>query len=314
MVTSDEDNRRPSSSTNVFESPEKYRSRKASSLQYRSYRRKNITAAHDACESSSEEEAFDSPNKYSTKRRRYSISKATLYRSETNAAGIDSSETEISDFESISESQNGTLVNSESSNVIFDSCAYAGQNAANSWESDQPTSSDTEIKNQNKKSSTESDSDSRSNSDDDDDETSSSTNSETLQDSDEDETCLFEKPLYNDANITVGASSVLILQFCQKYKLPQKARNDLINLVRQHCPINAELRIPKRYGKMLSLVMPVLQKVEKQTVCAVCNTLIPSNSTLCENQHAETRVGQDNPYFYNIPLEPQLKLLLEGNN
>ena len=127
-------------------------------------------------------------------------------------------------------------------------------------------------------------------------------------DSDEDEISMFEMPMYNDANITVGASSILILQFCQKYKLPQKARDDLLKLVKT-LEVQAKQRLPKTYSKMLKLLIPVLKKVEKQTVCAACNKVISSSSTLRENGHVDR---QENSFFYIIPLEPQLKMLLEG--
>ena len=97
--------------------------------------------------------------------------------------------------------------------------------------------------------------------------------------------------------------------FVKKYKLPQKARDDLLKLVKQHCPEEAKQQFPKTYSKMLKLLIPVLKKVEKQTVCAACNKVISSSSTLCENGHVDR---QENSFFYIIPLEPQLKMLLEG--
>ena len=300
-----------------------YRCRKTNLLEYRSYGRKKIArAARDLCESSSDEEAFDSPNKYSAKRRKYPVRKF-LVRSETNGVSFDCSESEKSYFEAIStETQNSISdrfldANDETSAAILDSVTiFNPGKAPYPREYERTTNSDSD-KRRKEQSSTEDDSDLQNSNDDSNDwvdETTSATDSDSSQSNDDEEICVFEKPLYKNANITVGASAVLVVQFCQKYKLSQKARNDLLNLVKQHCPLDGQSQFPKSYKKMLALVMPVLQKGEKQIVCAVCNKVIPLNSTTCKNEHAEKRIVQENPYFYNIPLESQLKMLLEGNN
>lgn len=272
MSTSEERASRPSSSNSCCEKPKKYRSRNASVLQFRSYGRKKATQAIGFSESSSDEDVFDSPPKYVKRRKCQSAEKVNCKRSETNRANS-SAEPERSHYQATPKTQissgnssdsNTTTTNFEktdgviNNNSINDSCETNEYNRTSSSDSQ----SDGGESNHN--------------------ESSSSKSSENLLDSDEDEMSMFEMPMYTDANITVGASSILILQFCQKYKLPQKARDDLLELVKQHCPEEGKQRFPKTYSKMLKLLIPVLKTVEKQTVCAACNKVISSSSTLCE--------------------------------
>ena len=299
MSTSEERDSRPSSSNSCCEKPKKYRSRNASLFQFRSYGRKKATQAIGFSESSSDEDAFDSPQKYAKRRKNQSAEKVHCQRSETDRANS-STEPERSHYEATPETQinSGNSSDSNTTTTYFEKTDVVINNIS--------INDSCKTSEYNRTCSSDSQSDGGESNDN---ESSSSKSSDNSLDSDEDEISMFEMPMYNDANITVGASSILILQFCQKYNLPQKARDDLLKLVKQHCPEEAKQRFPKTYSKMLKLLIPVLKKVEKQTVCAACNKVISSSSTLCENGHVDR---QENSFFYIIPLEPQLKMLLEG--
>ena len=52
----------------------------------------------------------------------------------------------------------------------------------------------------------------------------------------EDEVDIFPKMLYTGSNLSVGASCLLIIQFCRKCKLSRKAQNDLLSLIILHFP------------------------------------------------------------------------------
>lgn len=119
------------------------------------------------------------------------------------------------------------------------------------------------------------------------------------------------EPLYDDSSISTGAACLLILKFCIKYKLSRKAQNDLLHLIKILCPNGAAQKIPKSYGKLIAKTIPTLEKVEKQMVCSTCNDLLKSG--ICVNGHQQQSTIQDSPYFHTIGLEPQLKMLLEGN-
>ena len=123
----------------------------------------------------------------------------------------------------------------------------------------------------------------------------------------------FDKMLYDDSDISTGATYLLILKFCTKYKLSRKAQNDLLQLIRIICPKDAAENIPKSYRKLVSKIIPLLEKVEKHMICVTCNQ--PLKSGICDNGHVQPpNSEQDDPYFYNIPLEPQLQMLLKGKD
>lgn len=73
----------------------------------------------------------------------------------------------------------------------------------------------------------------------------------------------FEELLFDDSGISVGAACLLILKFCQKYKLPRKAQNDLLQLIRQLCPTDAAQKIVKTYRKIIVKTMPLTRKSRK---------------------------------------------------
>ena len=135
--------------------------------------------------------------------------------------------------------------------------------------------------------------------------------SSTESEQDNEQVSSFDEMLYEDSDISIGATYLLILKFCIKYKLSRKAQNDLLHLIKVISPKDAAQKIPKSYGKLIAKTIPSLDKVEKQMICLTSNELLKSG--ICDNGHVQSTV-QDIPYFYNIPLEPQLKMLLEGKD
>ena len=63
--------------------------------------------------------------------------------------------------------------------------------------------------------------------------------------------------------------------FVKKYKLPQKARDDLLKLVKQHCPEEAKQRFPKTYSKMLKLLIRYLKKLKSKLFVQLATKLFP---------------------------------------
>ena len=136
---------------------------------------------------------------------------------------------------------------------------------------------------------------------------------ESLNEDDEENggTCDLKGMLYEDSNISTGATYLLILKFCLKYKLSRKAQNDLLKLISIIIPKQASENLPKNCGKLIAKIIPSMKKVEKHQICSTCNEVI--NSEVCQNGHEQpVTCVEDRPGFYNIPLEPQLKLFLEG--
>ena len=119
---------------------------------------------------------------------------------------------------------------------------------------------------------------------------------------------VFMKTIYKGSNLSVGASCILITQFSRKYKLPRKAQNDLLTLLKLHCPEGVEITLPQTYKELLKKSMPSLAKIAKERVCSICTKKIEGDATECEDGHPMGRPTKEDSYS----LEPQLKMIIEG--
>ena len=99
-----------------------------------------------------------------------------------------------------------------------------------------------------------------------------------------------------------------ITQFSRKYKLPRKAQNDLLTLLKLHCPEGVEITLPQTYKELLKKSMPSLAKIAKERVCSICTKKI-GDAMECEDGHPVGRPTKEDSYS----LEPQLKMIIEGN-
>lgn len=122
---------------------------------------------------------------------------------------------------------------------------------------------------------------------------------------------VFTKSIYEGSNLSVGASCILITQFSRKYKLPRKAQNDLLTLLKLHCPEGVEIALPQTYKELLKKTMPSLANIAKVRVCSICRK--EGDATECEDGHPVGRPTKEDSYFIELPLEPQLKMIIEGN-
>ena len=114
------------------------------------------------------------------------------------------------------------------------------------------------------------------------------------------------------SNLSVGASCILIMQFSRKYKLPRKAQSDLLTLIKLHCPEEVEIALPQTYKELLKKIMPSLANVTKVRVCSICTKKIKEGAIECEDGHPVGRPTKEDSYFIEVPLEPQLKMVIEG--
>ena len=113
--------------------------------------------------------------------------------------------------------------------------------------------------------------------------------------------------------MSVGASCILITQFSRKYKLPRKAQNDLLTLLKLHCPDGVEIALPQTYKELLKKTMPPLANIAKVRVCSICTKKIEGDATECEDGHPVGRPTKEDSYFIELPLEQQLKVVIEGS-
>lgn len=123
---------------------------------------------------------------------------------------------------------------------------------------------------------------------------------------------MFTKSIYESSNLSLGASCIVITQFIRKYKLSRTAQNDLLTLIKLHCPEGVEIAIPKTYKELLRRTMPSLATVKNVRVCSICTKKIEENATVCEDGHPAGKPTKEDSYFFEIPLEPQLKMVIEG--
>ena len=134
-----------------------------------------------------------------------------------------------------------------------------------------------------------------------------------LPDDGSDRANVFSKSIYEGSNLSVGASCILLTQFSRKYKLPRKAQNDLLTLLKLHCPEGVEIALPQTYKELLKKTMLSLANIAKVRVCSICTKKIEVDATECEDGHLARRPNKEDSYFIELPLEPQLKMITEGN-
>lgn len=59
--------------------------------------------------------------------------------------------------------------------------------------------------------------------------------------------------------------------------------------------------------------MPSLANIVKVRVCSICTKKIGGEARECDDGHPVGRPTKDESYFIELPLEPQLKMVIEGS-
>ena len=120
--------------------------------------------------------------------------------------------------------------------------------------------------------------------------------------------------LYEGSKLSIGRSCLLIAQFYRKYGLPRIAVNDLLTLIALHCPEKIEHSLPRSRQELIRKVRPLQHKFKKQKLCSVYNKAIENTAAECEDGHTQTagKPSHGDTFFLYIPLEPQLRMLIEG--
>lgn len=135
----------------------------------------------------------------------------------------------------------------------------------------------------------------------------------SLSDDEGDRVNVFAKSIYEGSYLSVGASCTLITQFSRKYKLPCQAQNDLLTLITVHCPEGVEIALPQTYKELLKKTMPSLANILKVRVSSISTKKIEEDATECEDGHIVGRPTKEDSYFIELPLEPQMKMVIEGS-
>jgi hypothetical protein len=120
--------------------------------------------------------------------------------------------------------------------------------------------------------------------------------------------------VYDGCKLTLETSCFLTLQFARKYKLSRKAQKDLLSLIALHFPEGQETRFPKTCNDLVEKAIPSLPKVRKVKVCQTCSKGIDQDTLLCPSDHQQSAntPKKDESYFIPLPIEAQLKTIVEG--
>lgn len=115
-----------------------------------------------------------------------------------------------------------------------------------------------------------------------------------------------EEMLYPGSFLTVASSSVLIMKFKAKHKLSNDGLQDLLNLIKVHCPtpnkcITSSHLFNKQFGKNSAV----------SHYCNSCFQSIDADSQVCPNELCNNILSDSYSYFTEVPVIPQLKRLLE---
>lgn len=121
-----------------------------------------------------------------------------------------------------------------------------------------------------------------------------------------------EKLIYPNARLTNAASMLLIMTFSVVHKLSGEALKDLLSLIDMHCLVPHALIQSlykfKRYFSMLK------HPIKKHHYCPNCCLPIDLQCQNCPNPACtELFTNNDKPFFVEVPIEDQLKVLFNRN-
>lgn len=118
--------------------------------------------------------------------------------------------------------------------------------------------------------------------------------------------------IFDGSSLSVSASSLLIMQFKQRYKLTKEGLGDLLHLIRLHlptpnqCPSSSYLFNKQFKGAKLTIILHYF--------CATCLQELPDKTTShCPNDECARDLALNNGVasYIEVPIEQQLKSILE---
>lgn len=113
--------------------------------------------------------------------------------------------------------------------------------------------------------------------------------------------------LYDGSPLTVATSSVFIMKFKAKHKLSNEGLQDLLNLIKLHCPtpnkcIASSYLFNKQFGKNTGV---------SHYFCNSCFQAVDRDVQVCPNELCNSNLSDSRSSFTEVPIIPQLKRLLE---
>ncbi|KAE8741566.1 hypothetical protein FOCC_FOCC012903 [Frankliniella occidentalis] len=117
-----------------------------------------------------------------------------------------------------------------------------------------------------------------------------------------------DTPLYNNANITINESMVMVLSLMLNHNLTGSCIEDLLQVINFHCP--AENLHKLSYHKFRKFTRCGKVPMKKKFYCSVCMTGLENEDALC----TVCGVDREKNYFVQLPLAPQLRELYKRNS
>lgn len=117
--------------------------------------------------------------------------------------------------------------------------------------------------------------------------------------------------LYEGSQLTVSASSILIMQYKTKHNLTNEAVGDLLQLLKLHCPT------PNKCYRSLYLFKKQFLKMKLPSVfhyfCTSCSWTLRPNTSCCPNQSCARDLTQSGAIssFIELSIETQLQKILQ---
>lgn len=113
--------------------------------------------------------------------------------------------------------------------------------------------------------------------------------------------------LYDGSQLTLESSSVLVMKFKSKHKLSNEGLQDLLHLIKLHCPtpnkcITSSYRFNNQFGENSSV---------QHFFCNSCFHSVDATSVIFPNVLCSSPLADSRSSFTEVPVLPQLKRLLE---
>ena len=118
----------------------------------------------------------------------------------------------------------------------------------------------------------------------------------------------FNRPLYENAKLTVFESYLSLLQYSLRHGLTKQASSDLLNLVGKHLPTESMISL-HMLKKFFQDKYGDLSAFKSHYCCSSCHSPLSDKKATCPTGCNMPAVTQ----FLSVPLEVQLVRKLEGN-
>ena len=91
-----------------------------------------------------------------------------------------------------------------------------------------------------------------------------------------------DEQLFEGSNLTVHASSLLLLQYKLRHRLTEEAMSDLLRLIKMHCPSNN--KCPGAVFQLKKFFPDINYTIKPHHFCSQCMQSVDAGSQTCTNE------------------------------